>query len=185
MGSQLGDSRHRPADRGSTFVEALVALSLLAVACGGAVGPARYAASAFRRVSSLARTDRSLIQADELLRNAVGRVRFPPRAGALAVRRLPRGLRLGFLDGDPRRFLELGFRNGLLIVSDGLTSRQVQGFASASFRLLPGEACPNGPCRIPVVCALLESTGGECVEIYARVGSWPLLPALGALPGRG
>lgn len=172
-------------DRGGTFIEALLALSLLAVACGGAAPAARSAASALARMHRLTEGDRLLARADGLLRRSVARVRFPPRAAVVTVERLPGGLRIGFVDGDPQRFLDLRYRSGVLVVSDGVEVERVPGVSSATFLFLYGDDGTNRPSPVPVVCARIESAGGVRAEICANVGSWPLLPARLEIRGDG
>lgn len=170
-------------DGGSTFVEALLALSLVAVICAGSASPARSAASVFARARRLARLDSSLARANLLLRRGVGRVEFPPRAARLPVATLSDGLRIGYLDGNPHRFLDLRYRDGRLVVSDGVTVDSVEGFSSVSFHFASeGDGAQEGE-GVPVVCARLQGAGGESVRICANVGRWPLLPAPSEQPG--
>jgi len=156
-------------ERGSTILEVVVALfilSTLGIGAWYAVGVSLRLADRLRE-KMLANV--RLLQLDDRLRGLAGRVYLPYWAPDGIVQTGDGALSVPYLDGDPKKELNLTFREGTLSVSDGEMSTHYTGFPHVEL-----SAATNDSSHQYGISVQLEGKDGRRVLITARFGATPL-----------
>ena len=161
--------------RGATLVDSLVALTVLCLAVPVIAYLSQCIRTAQREALEIARFDRSVLQAEHLLRKELARIRVPPELAIFPVLRVGSGLRLYYLNGNPRAYLEMGVERGAqedttrFVLTDSETgARQAVNLVAASLRI----QSPYD--EEPMVRLDVEGKGEMRAHVIAAVGSWPL-----------
>ena len=157
-------------ESGSTIIEVVVALfilSSLGIGAWHAVGVSLRLAGRLRD-GMLANI--RLLQLDDRLRGLAGRVYLPYWAPDGIVRMGDDALSVPYLDGDPKKELNVTFREGILTVGDDRMSTRYAGFQHVELSAATDDS--NHQCGVSVL--LDSSRDGKPVRIVARFGATPL-----------
>jgi prepilin-type N-terminal cleavage/methylation domain-containing protein len=155
----------RPAENGFTVLEVLVSLAILSLLGIGVWSGMAASLRTASRVRAAVLANTRLLQLDDRIREAAGRIILPWWGKSPEIRKLPGEWRVPLLDGDPEKVLVVAFRDGVLSIDDGDFVSLFPGFTSA--RLTPaweGEIGPRG-LRLDV-----EAKGIGPLSISARFG---------------
>lgn len=154
-------------DAGATFAEVVACLAIAAL-CLVLASQMSYAGLRnIERARLLTELDARLVALDYLLRSRLWRIRPPLLAAHRLSASLSDGVRFFYLDGDPRRHLDIRSRPGGILVDDGRSNECVQGL-----RVLAIETRVDA--GRPVVVVKAELQGGNIAEVCASCGTWPL-----------
>jgi prepilin-type N-terminal cleavage/methylation domain-containing protein len=129
---KTGRSSSRPAENGFTVLEVLVGmaiLSLLGIGVWSGVAASLRSAS---RLRAAVLANARLLQLDDRIRQAAGRIVPPWWAKGPEIQELQGEWRVPLVDGYPEKFLVVAFKDGVLSVDDGDFVSLFPGFTSVS-----------------------------------------------------
>lgn len=166
---------------GFSTLDALVALLVIALVGLAAVQAVSggLAASAGGRARGAAAV--RLLQLDAALRRAVGAIDVPFWAGAVEADETADGLRLPYSGGEAARSLRIRASGGWIVL-DTIDAEAGEEAASPAVRLGPFAEVSVAPLYEEqqlwgVGAAVRLREGMDAVELRARIGSRPLVPA--------
>ena len=162
---RTGRSTSRPAENGFTVLEVLVGLAILSLLGIGVWSGVAASLRAASRLRAAVLANARLLQLDDRIREAAGRIVPPWWARGPAIQELPGEWRVPMVDGYPEKFLVVAFKDGVLSIDDGEFVSLFPGFTSVG--LAPaweGESALRG--------LRLEVAGKEIgqLSISARFG---------------
>jgi prepilin-type N-terminal cleavage/methylation domain-containing protein len=108
-----------PAENGFTVLEVLVGLAILSLLGVGAWSGASASLRAAARVRAAVLANARLLQLDDRIREAAGRIVPPWWAKGPEIQELQGEWRVPLIDGDPGEVLVVAFTDGVLSIDDG------------------------------------------------------------------
>ncbi len=161
--------------RGATLADSLIALAILCMTVPTIVHLSQGIRNAHQKTIELAKFDRAVLQAENMLRRELQRIRIPPELASVPTLKTAAGLRIYYLDGNPRGFLEIMIENGanpgstrLVFVASNADTPLTLSFTGAALKLLAPST------EEPLVRLDIEGAGGTRAGLIAATGTWPL-----------
>ena len=175
---RTGRSTSLPAENGFTVLEVLVGLAILSLLGIGVWSGVAASLRAASRVHEAVLANARLLQLDDRIRAAAGRIVPPWWDRGPEIQELQAEWRVPMVDGYPEKFLVVAFKDGVLSVDDGDFVSLFPGFTSVS--LTPAWEGESG-----LRCLRLDVAGKgiDPLSISARFGGAELRSAGGSAGG--
>jgi len=125
----------RPAENGFTVLEVLVGLAILSLLGIGVWSGVAASLRAASRLRAAVLANARLLQLDDRIREAAGRIVPPWWEKGPEIQELQGEWRVPLVDGYPEKFLVVAFKDGVLSIDDGDFVSLFPGFTSV--RLAP------------------------------------------------
>ena len=163
--NRIGRSLSRPAEDGFTVLEVLAGLAILSLLGLGVWSGAASSLRTASRVRAAMLANARLLQLDDRLREAVGRIVPPWWCDGPEIRESEGSWRVPLVGGDPAKFLVIECANGVVSIDDGDYVSRFPGFTS--LRLAPAWEGKGGLRGLTIE---VFATGIGAFSISARFG---------------
>lgn len=152
-------------ESGSTALEALIAIAVIAVAGAALVAGTRLGLSSSVASGQAGTAAAGILRFDDALRSAALRVRIPYWSTALRIEPDQTGCAVPWVDGNPSRYLTLAASSDFLELSIDGETRRFSSVLDAKFRIISRDG------NVPAGLRVDYTIGGRKLTCVARFGA--------------